>query len=179
MKRTMLMGALLAGVTLLGVPGTGLDARSCWYPPVTGTVTDPFREPACTWCAGNRGIEYRVGASVEVRAAASGVVSFVGTVAGTRYVVVRSADGSRVTYGRLRSTGVGMGERVLAGTAIAEASDEFFLGLRIGDRYVDPAPYIGRLAGRPRLVPIDGSPARPSPTLEPRCGTGVGPTTAR
>ena len=179
MVRQMFVGALLAGVAVLGAAHGGAEARVCWFPPVTGTVVDPFREPACTWCAGNRGIEYRVGSDVEVRAAASGVVSFVGTVAGTRYLVVRSADGSRITYGRLRSAGVAIGDRVLAGTRIAEASGEFFLGLRIGDRSVDPAPFIGRLAGRPRLVPIDGSPARPSPSLGPRCGTGVGSTTAR
>jgi hypothetical protein len=141
---------------------------------VAGVVVDAFRAPSCTWCAGNRGIEYRVGPDVDVRAAVSGVVSFAGTVAGTRYLVVRSPDGSRITYGRLRNAHVRSGDRVLAGTAIASAAGEFFLGLRIGDDYVDPAPYIGRLLGRPRLVPIDGSIARPSPTVEPRCGIGVG-----
>ena len=35
-------------------------------------------------------------------AVASGEVTFSGTVAGTRYVVVRHADGLRVTYGNLR-----------------------------------------------------------------------------
>jgi murein DD-endopeptidase MepM/ murein hydrolase activator NlpD len=177
MLRRTFVGALLTWAAVLGIAEA--DARPCWYPPVTGTVIDPFREPACSWCAGNRGIEYRVGSGIEVRAATSGVVSFVGTVAGTRYLVVRSADGSRITYGRLRSTGVRIGDRVLAGTHIADVSGEFFLGLRVGDRYVDPAPYIGRLAGRRRLVPIDGSVARPSPTVGPRCETGVGSTSAR
>ena len=174
MCRRSILGAVVAGVALFAGAGDAASARACWYPPVTGVVIDPFRAPACTWCAGNRGIEFRVGADAVVRAAASGVVSFAGTVAGTRYLVVQSPDGSRVTYGRLRSGRVRAGDRVLAGTPIAGASGEFFLGLRVGDDYVDPAPYIGRLVGRLRLAPIDGSPARPSPTVEPRCGIGVG-----
>ena len=174
MLRRSMVSAVMVCVVLVGGVGGATSARTCWYPPVVGVVTDPFRAPACTWCAGNRGIEYRVGRDVDVRAAVSGVVSFVGTVAGTRYLVVQSPDGSRITYGRLRSAGAGAGDRVLAGTTIARAGGEFFLGLRLGDDYVDPAPYIGRLVGRPRLVPTDGSVARPSPTVEPRCGIGVG-----
>ena len=174
MLRRLMLAAAIAGAALLAGGGGGAIARACWYPPVAGVVVDPFRAPSCTWCAGNRGIEYRVGPNIGVRAAVSGVVSFAGTVAGTRYVVVQSRDGSRITYGRLRSARLAAGDRVLAGTTIATAAGEFFLGLRIGDEYVDPAPYIGRLVGRPRLVPVDGSVARPSPTVEPRCGIGVG-----
>ena len=45
-------------------PATAADAAPCWFPPVTGTVTDPYREPPCPWCAGNRGLDYRVGGDV-------------------------------------------------------------------------------------------------------------------
>jgi hypothetical protein len=169
-----IVSVLLCCAALLIVVDGVVDARTCWYPPVTGVVVDPFRAPACTWCTGNRGLEYRTGSDVGVRAAVSGVVSFAGRVAGTLYVVVRSSDGSRITYGRLRSAGVVTGGRVLAGTTIARASGEFFLGLRIGDEYRDPAPHIGRLVGRTRLVPVDGSAWRSSPTVRPRCAAVVG-----
>ena len=69
-------------------------------------VADPFREPACAWCPGNRGIEYGTGAgrrSCGRRRPAT--VTFAGVVAGTRYVVVDHADGRlRATYGNLASS---------------------------------------------------------------------------
>ena len=76
---------------------------ACWLPPVDAPVVDPFRPPPCTWCAGNRGLEYGTPSGVAVRAVAAGEVTFSGTVAGERYVVVRHADGRRATYGGLAS----------------------------------------------------------------------------
>jgi len=90
---------------------------------VEAPVADPFRPPACTWCAGNRGIEYRVAPGTTIRAAATGEVTFSGAVAGVRYLVVRSADGHRQTYGRLDASGsaFGIGDRVVAGTPVGTA----------------------------------------------------------
>ncbi len=144
-------------------------ATPCWLPPVVGTVTDPFREPPCTWCAGNRGLEYRVAATTEVRAAASGRVVFVGTVVDVRYVVVQLASGWRHTYGQLTSSRLEMGDAVIANSVVGTASGTFFFGLRIGDDYADPAPYVGVVRTRPRLVPLDGTPERPAPPARPRC----------
>jgi murein DD-endopeptidase MepM/ murein hydrolase activator NlpD len=152
----------------------------CWLSPVTGTITDPFRQPPCAWCAGNRGIDFAVGPRVAVRAAASGRVEFVGSVAGVRYVVVRLTNGWRHTYGQLTSTSLALGGVVLAGGVVGRASDTFFFGLRVGDDYADPAPFIGTLRGRPRLIPVDGTPARPAPAPQPRCPSGsVEPETVR
>ncbi len=53
--------AYLIAITLAGFPSPA-SAAPCWNPPVAGRVVDPFRMPACTWCPGNRGIEYEVGA---------------------------------------------------------------------------------------------------------------------
>jgi murein DD-endopeptidase MepM/ murein hydrolase activator NlpD len=156
----VIAGALAAG----GSAG----AAPCWLPPVAGTVTDPFREPSCRWCAGNRGLDYRLGDGQIVRAAASGRVEFVGVVVDVRYVVVRLPNGWRHTYGQLTSSQPQNGDVVLAGAPIGRASGTFFFGLRIGDDYADPAPFIGELRGRPRLVPFDG-PARPAPPARPRC----------
>ncbi len=149
---------------------TAREADACWRPPVRGRVVDPFREPPCPWCAGNRGIEYRVPRRTPVRSVAAGEVTYSGVVAGTRYVVVRLPDGRRITYGRLTASRVRTGDRVLRGTTIGAAGPQFFFGVRVGDRHIDPAPLLGRLVGRPRLVPTDGSPSRTPPPPRLRCG---------
>jgi murein DD-endopeptidase MepM/ murein hydrolase activator NlpD len=148
------------------------ESTPCWRPPVAGVIADPFRAPACTWCAGNRGIEYQFAGTMTVRASATGAVTFSGDVAGTRYVVVRLPNGWRTTYGRLETAGVELGDVVVAGARIGAATGELFFGLRIGEEYVDPAPFIGRAVGRARLVPVDGTPARPAPPSTVRCRVG-------
>jgi murein DD-endopeptidase MepM/ murein hydrolase activator NlpD len=132
-------------------------------------VTDPFRAPPCTWCAGNRGLEYRVAGRTIVRAAASGRVVFAGSVAGVRYVVVQLPNGWRHTYGRLASTRLRIGDVVVANSVVGAVVDTFFFGLRIGDDYVDPAPNIGVMRTRPRLVPLDATPPRPAPPARLTC----------
>jgi murein DD-endopeptidase MepM/ murein hydrolase activator NlpD len=170
--RTIVAGAFFGLIALVtGVAARPVDAAPCWFPPVTGRVTDPYREPPCIWCAGNRGLEYSVGSDAPVRAAASGHVEFVGTVVDVGYVVVRLPNGWRHTYGQLASTSKQLGEAVIAGTPVGRASGTFFFGLRIGDEYADPAAFIGELRGRPRLIPLDGSRARPAPPASPRCGS--------
>jgi murein DD-endopeptidase MepM/ murein hydrolase activator NlpD len=166
--RTM-SGALATGLIAALMMAGGVDAAPCWQPPVDGVVVDPFRAPACTWCAGNRGIEFSVGRNSRVSAAGTGTVAFVGSVAGTRYVVVELPGGWRHTYGRLASTRVVAGDVVIAGALIARTTTEFFFGLRVGDAYTDPAPYIGELVGRARLIPVDGSAARAAAPPHARC----------
>lgn len=166
-------GKTLLVVTVLVVAVVGqsstLDAEPCWVPPVEGIVTDPFREPPCPWCAGNRGIEYRVERSTVARATATGRVTFSGVVAGTLYVVVEIANGWRLTYGRLGTTRLGQGDVVVAGSVVGRTTEKFFFGMRADNIYVDPAPFLGRRVGRPRLIPIDGTTARPSTTSIVRC----------
>lgn len=167
--RRVLAGASLS-LLAVAIPGSGtVDAAPCWFPPVVGTVTDPFREPPCTWCAGNRGLEYRVVDNTIVHAAASGRVVFAGSVVGVRYVVVQLSNGWRHTYGRLVSTRLELGDAVLANSVVGVATDTFYFGLRIGEDYADPAPYLGVMRTRPRLVPIDETPPRPAPPTRPRC----------
>ncbi len=165
MRTVVLAASLIAALMVTG----GVDAAPCWRPPVFGVVVDPFRAPACTWCAGNRGIEFRVDRNSRVSAAGSGTVTFVGEVADTLYVVVELPGGWRHTYGRLASTQVAVGEVIVAGAEIARTTKEFLFGLRIGDEYADPAPYIGVVVGRARLIPIDGSDPRPAPPAQARC----------
>ena len=141
----------------------------CWFPPVVGVVADPYREPPCRWCAGNRGIDFRVGGDVAVHASAGGRVVFVGMLVDVRYVVVQIAQGWRHTYGQLSATPLVVGDVVFANDVVGRASDTLFFGLRIGDDYADPAPFIGTLRSRARLIPLDGTAARPAPPARPRC----------
>jgi murein DD-endopeptidase MepM/ murein hydrolase activator NlpD len=147
-------------------------ATSCWLPPVDAPVADPFRSPACTWCPGNRGIEYATAAGTPVRAVAGGAVTYAGTIAGTSYLVVRLADGRRVTYGGLQGVDRNAGDIVVAGEVVAHTAGPLHLGLRAaavpgdpeaGDQYLDPTASLGVLVGRARLVPVDGTPRRPAP----------------
>ena len=161
----------LASIAGLAMAPPVNAAPPCWFPPVEGTVADPFREPPCPWCAGNRGLEFDIGDEAIVRAAASGRIEFAGSVADVRYIVVRLTNGWRHTYGQLTSTSLELGGVVLAGGVVGRASGTFFFGLRVDDDYADPAPFIGTLQGRPRLIPIDGTPARPAPPPQPKCPT--------
>lgn len=151
--------------------GRPVVAGPCWAPPVTGQITDPFRQPDCPYCAGNRGTEYEVAADAPVRVAAAGEVTFAGSVAGVGYVVVRLDSGWRHTYGRIESRLVELGDRVEVGEQVGTASGAFFFGLRIGDDYADPAPWLGELVGRRRLVPTDGAAPRPAPPPTLRCAS--------
>ncbi len=167
----VLVGAPLSLLAVALAASSLVVAAPCWFPPVAGTVTDPFREPPCVWCAGNRGLEFRVAQTTLVRAAASGRVVFVGTVVDVQYVVVQLSSGWRHTYGQLVSTRLELGDVVLANSVVGVVVERFFFGLRVGDDYADPAPYIGDVRLRPRLVPIDGTPARPAPPSTPRCSS--------
>ena len=147
-------------------PAGEARAASCWLPPVAAPVSDPFRAPACRWCPGNRGVEFASRVGDRVRAVATGRVVFAGRVAGVVYVVVRLADGRRVTYGNLLGEAFDVGDVVIRRQSIGRAAGSFHLGLREGDRYVDPGPFLGRLRYRARLIPIDGT--QPIPAAAPR-----------
>jgi murein DD-endopeptidase MepM/ murein hydrolase activator NlpD len=155
-------------VTFSLAPDSAL-AGECWRPPTTAAVADPFRSPGCPWCPGNRGIEYDTRPGDPVRAVAAGEVTFAGEVAGTRYVVVRHADGLRVTYGNIAGTVFVAGDTVVAGTVIGVAGGRLHFGVRRGEEYIDPTPLIGVEVGVARLLPTDGTAGTPSPPAVVRC----------
>lgn len=162
----------LAALTIAaaGWSSGSVTAAPCWRPPVVAPVSDPFRAPRCSWCPGNRGIEYDTEPGATVRAAAGGVVTFSGVVAGTRYVVVEVAGGWRHTYGQLGATTLRQGDRVVSGIPIGTVAGRFHFGVRLGDRYVDPAPMLGAWTYRPRLIPTDGAPGPAAGPPRLRCG---------
>jgi murein DD-endopeptidase MepM/ murein hydrolase activator NlpD len=153
----------------MGLLASLLLSSSCLLPPVTAPIADPFREPACPWCPGNRGLTYDIPAGTPVRAAAAGTVTFAGPVAGTFYVVVEHGDGLRATYGELAGSHLAPGDAVVTGATVGLSAGGLHFGVRRGDRYIDPAPSLGRLVERARLVPTDGTPARPAPPPRLQC----------
>jgi murein DD-endopeptidase MepM/ murein hydrolase activator NlpD len=144
-------------------------AAPCWLPPVGAPITDPFRAPACPYCAGNRGLEYGTADGVPVRAVAAGTVTFAGSIGDDSYVVVRHADGRRTTYGNLRDLRFGRNDVVAARAVLGLTRGPLHFGLRVGDEYVDPAPFLGALRWRPRLVPVDGRAGNPAPPPRLAC----------
>jgi septal ring factor EnvC (AmiA/AmiB activator) len=102
-------------------------------------VIDDFRAPDCVWCEGNRGIEYRSSLGGSVASVVDGKVSFVGVVANTMYVVVRTKSGLLVTHGRLRSAQVAFGESVLVGQHLGAAGTTLYIGVRRGGNYLNPS----------------------------------------
>jgi murein DD-endopeptidase MepM/ murein hydrolase activator NlpD len=143
-----------------------LSISPCWSPPVEAPVVDPYRAPACTYCPGNRGIEYGPAPGQPVKAVAGGRVTFAGVVVATRYVVIDHEDGLRATYGRLATMAVVRGQAVAAGDRIGTTTTGLYFGLRRGtppnDTPVDPTAMLGVRRYPARLVPADGTPA-PSP----------------
>lgn len=164
-------GWAAALVAVLGfAPGGALNAATCWRPPVEASISDPFRRPDCRWCPGNRGIEYDNLAGAKVRAVATGTISFVGLVAGTRYLVVRLADGRLITYGNIRPNGYKVGDVVVSGTILATAEGHLHFGVRDRFGYIDPTVYLGSQYFRARLVPSNGDRSSPAPPPIWRCG---------
>jgi hypothetical protein len=164
-----LLGMFIVGLGL-SAPGTvpGLPP-GCYPPPVDAPVAVPYRAPACRYCAGHRGIDFATAPGAAVRALAEGVVSFAGSVAGTSYVVVDQRDGRRATYGRVERVAVRVGDPVRAGDRMGSAAGQVYIGLRVGDDYIDPTPLIGRLRRAARLVPLDGSGRPPAPAARLEC----------
>ncbi|MFF2122903.1 murein hydrolase activator EnvC family protein [Kitasatospora sp. NPDC058184] len=160
----------VGAVGAVGVPGPGGEAgrggARAW--PVGGPdgVLGRFEPPAKVWAAGHRGVDLAAAPGAEVRAAAPGVVTFSGPVAG-RPVVTVSHPGSgspplRTTYLPVTGT-VPVGTPVAAGQTIGllapdgrhcAGRDCLHWGLLRGNRYLDPLALFG--AGTARLLPLDG-----------------------
>ena len=140
-----------------------------YQPPTDAPVRDPFRPPPEPWLPGNRGIEYDAASGEVVTAIGPGRVSFAGPVAGRLVVTIVHPDGLRSSFTGLAGLAVGRGDRVATGQAVGLAPGPFHLGVRRGDRYLDPASLWGTTVGGGRavLVPDRAHPDR-SPTHRPK-----------
>ena len=136
-----------------------------YQPPVLRPVVDPFRAPAGPYGPGNRGLEYATLPGDVAGAIGPGVVVFAGDVGGRGVVSVIHPDGLRSALTGLAGVTARPGQVVVAGTPLGTAGPLLHLGVRDGDRYVDPALLFGP-PSRPRhaiLVPNRGLPASGPP----------------
>ncbi len=157
MHRVAVACTVAASLALATLPSrAGAAPPPVYRPPVEAEVADPFRPPAHRYGPGNRGLEYGTAPGTPVRAAAGGLVTFAGLVAGSRHVTVRHPDGLRTTYSFLASINVVVGQRVEQGTEVGATAGHLHFGVRSGDSYLDPASLFSRVAVR--LVPFDDPP---------------------
>lgn len=152
----------LAGPAAGAVTGAGAPVGADWplpppgtyRPPVDAPVVDPFRAPAQRWSAGNRGLEYGVRGGEPVQAVGAGTVIFAGSVAGRLAVTVLHPDGRRSSLTGLAVLLVRAGDRVDRSTLLGLAAPGLHLGVREGERYVDPALLFTERPRHARLVPV-------------------------
>lgn len=155
-------GATFAAVPVAAVAGAGTPGEATawsapppgtYRPPVSLPVVDPFRPPAGPYGPGNRGLEYGAVGGEPVRAVAAGVVRFAGAVAGRLAVTVGHPDGRRSSLTGLAVVLVRAGDRVRQGDLVGLAAPGLHLGVREGDRYVDPAALFDAAPRHAWLVP--------------------------
>jgi murein DD-endopeptidase MepM/ murein hydrolase activator NlpD len=129
-------------------------------PVVPMRVLRGFEPPPSPYGPGHRGIDLAISPGQPVHAAAAGVVSFAGPVAGRGVVVIAHADGVSTEYEPLAPS-VTAGASVAAGAAIGRVvgSHEgcppgacLHWGARRGDSYFDPLTLL-RPLGPVRLLP--------------------------
>lgn len=149
-----LVGAAVLTVVLVA-PAAADDGPVGYLPPVDAPVVDPFRPPATPFGPGNRGLVYGTEPGTVVRAAAAGVVTFAGSVAGSRHVTVQHADGLRTSYSFLDAVVVVVGQRVAQGESVGTTVGRLHLGARSGDAYLDPASLFGAGLPQVHLVPFE------------------------
>jgi murein DD-endopeptidase MepM/ murein hydrolase activator NlpD len=127
-----------------------------YEPPLPGPITEHFDPPECTWCPGNRGIDYATTPGQPVRASERGVVTFAGQVGGDLFVVVTHPDGLRTTSAYLASIAVTVGQTIARGDVLGSAGTSVHFGVRRGDRYLDPELLLAGKLQRAVLVPVSG-----------------------
>ncbi len=127
--------------------------------PVSGELLQDFAPPNADWLPGHRGIDLAASTGTPVFVPASGVVSFVGEVAGTPVVTIH--------HGLMRSTFQPVKSELNEGTPVRSgrklgviaadgghcAARCLHWGLLIEEQYLDPRLLIERV--RVRLVPED------------------------
>jgi murein DD-endopeptidase MepM/ murein hydrolase activator NlpD len=136
------------------------ESRVAYRSPVTPmSVLRGFTPGVTQFAAGHRGVDLAVSPQVTVAAAADGVVSFAGAVAGRAIVVVAHPDGIRTTYEPVRPL-VAAGQSVRAGQPIGIQTGThpgcpqtcLHWGARRGEVYIDPLLLL-RPLGPIRLLP--------------------------
>lgn len=170
----MLVAPLVAAVIVALTPSMGNPSvDECIRAPVNGRIVAAFREPACPYCAGHRTVDFAADPGDVIRAPVRGAVSFSGSVAGTWYVTI-----SRFGHDLVVTVGGGVpgapgqpraGDSIEAGEIIGQVGtepDTISVSVRRRvvdgpDEYLDVGRFMARQRHRARLIPADGTPARP------------------
>jgi murein DD-endopeptidase MepM/ murein hydrolase activator NlpD len=117
-----------------------------WSWPIEGLVVRGFEPPPTPFSAGHRGIDIAAAFGTPVHAAADGVVSFAGFVAGELFVTTDHGDGYRSTDSWLGQILVKKGQSVKRGDVLALSGrgdpkvpvENLMFSVRIEDTYIDP-----------------------------------------
>jgi murein DD-endopeptidase MepM/ murein hydrolase activator NlpD len=159
-RRTLVVLAVLLSV----IPAAPAGAAGTWTWPVTGAVIRGFDPPGTPYGSGHRGIDVAARVGTLVRAPASGVVSFAGSVGGRLFVTIDHGSGLLSTCSFLSALLVHKGDLVIQGQAIAlsgtghpgDTTPNVHLGVRLNGDYVDPLDYLGSASviDLIRLAPI-------------------------
>lgn len=145
-SRSCALAAGLVAVALVVGPRAAATGGT-WMWPVIAPVLRIFDPPATQYGAGHRGIDIACARGAPVVAAATGVVTFAGSVGGQRYVTVDHGDGLATTYSYVDAVRVRKGQTVTRGQPVAACGTghpgslipHVHLGVKRADgTYVDP-----------------------------------------
>lgn len=133
--------------------------------PVAGPIVEDFRAPACERCAGHRGVTVETQVGSHMRAAKSGTIIFLGSVAGLTYVVQRVSPTVRITYGWFTpSAQIAEGSYIGEGETLGFTGTRTYVGVRVGAQYVHPLRALGlagaRLVGPSQILRVLGKASR-------------------
>ena len=159
-SRPLVLVVLLLAALVPVAPASAADVS--YRLPVAAGVLRRFEPTAGPYGPGHRGVDLDVAAGASIGAAADGVVSFAGAVAGVRWVSIDHADGIRTSYGPMAGIAVTVGEPVVRGRSIGRLATGGHgdggqdRGLHFGARrdgiYLDPLTLPGIRVARPALV---------------------------
>ena len=133
------------------------------WPVVPAIVQNPFQAPSDKYAPGHRGVDLAAAPGDEVRAALSGVVSFVGSVAGTPVISLDHQGGFRTTYepvvsdlrpGTVIVEGDPIGVVAVGAGHCGGLPGCLHWGLLTGSQYLDPAGLFGHSV----LLPVGPEP---------------------
>jgi hypothetical protein len=147
---SVIVSTLLAAA--VSPPASAGAPRSAWLiPPVDAPISARFDAPSSDYGPGHRGIDYAAPTGTKVRAAGGGTVTFAGAVARVDAVTIDHGGGLGSTYSDLAHVFVTEGAPVeqgtwlgTTGTAHRPGEPGLHFGVKLHDRYVDPATYLGR-----------------------------------
>ena len=139
-----------AAAVLLLQPSAATAATPGYLRPVRGPIIRHFEPPPTPYAAGHRGLDMAVPIGTPVVASNAGVVAFAGAVAGELFVSIDHPDGIRTTYSYLAAVSVAKGDVLARGQQVAlsgpghagSTQPHLHFGMRIGDGYLDPEPYL-------------------------------------